>query len=135
MTFTNKLSLGFAAGAFGTVVWFILFVLMGKLGIGAALGLKMSPPPNMLILLYKQLVWGGIYGFLLILPVLERKWLVRGILLGVLATLVGWFYFIPARGGQTMGLNFGIAFPFISITLNSIWGAAAAWWYKMVTSR
>ena len=134
MTLSNKLSLGFAAGAFGTVVWFIFFMLMGKLGIGAALGLKMSPPPSILILLYKQLVWGGIYGFLLLVPVLENKWLIRGILLGVLATLAGWFYFIPARGGQMMGLNFGTAFPYVSIVLNAIWGAAAAWWYKLTTS-
>ena len=67
----RDLSLAFAAGAVGALANSIAVWLAGDHGLTAALGLKVAPELTA-AWLYPRLVWGGIWGLLLVLPILER---------------------------------------------------------------
>ena len=43
--------------------------------------------------LYKQMVWGGIWGFAFLIPILTRHWVLRGMVWGAAATAVALYVF------------------------------------------
>jgi len=125
MTAFRKPSIAFAAGAFGSIILFLIVYLLIAGGI-------MRVPANLAAsfqskaFLYRIIVWGGIWALALVLPVLEKQWWLRGIVLGVIVSLANMFYFTPSLQGAPALM---VAFLFI---LNMVWGFAAAFWYAHV---
>lgn len=119
----RRASILFAAGAFG-----------GLLNVGAIFLLKregISVPTPTLAFLYKQIAWGGLWGFAFFLPVYRHKWWARGFIIGMLPALVVLLYFLPLRGAGMFGLKLGPMVPALVIFLNAIvWGMGAAFWEK-----
>ena len=133
MEIWRKLSIGFAAGGLGAVANVLFVAAMAHLGLIAAMGISF-PPPALPGFLYKQVAWGGLWGFLLIAPVLTQSWLWRGLLIGLLASLGALFVFFPLhttgdQGPGVAGLNAGALTPVLVLLANSVWGLVAAWWY------
>ncbi len=137
----RKLSLGFAAGALGAVANVAFVAIVAGLGISAALDIQ-APRPPMPAFLYKQIVWGGLWGFLLVLPVLSGKWWQRGLILGLLASLVAMLIFLPRivmpptapfPSPGIFGLGWGAMMPVLILVANSVWGLVSAWWYARMT--
>lgn len=137
----QKLSHAFAAGAMGALANVAFVAIVGALGIVAALGIE-SPRPAMPAFLYKQIAWGGLWGFLLVLPWLKGNWWLRGLVLGLLASLVAMLYFIPRiqlppeaplDAPGYFGLGWGTLFPVLVLVANSVWGLVAAGWYARMT--
>jgi len=129
----RKLSNGFAAGSLGAVANVLFVAAMAHLGLIAAMGISF-PPPALPGFLYKQVAWGGLWGFLLIAPVLGRSWLWRGLLIGLLASVGTLFVFFPmhttaGQGPGMAGLNAGTLTPVLVLLANWVWGLVAAWWY------
>ena len=124
MDFAKKLSLAFAAGCVGTMVFY------AGLRLGMAVGVIKGPPGVMTTLaslgfLYKQIVWGGIWGFAFVIPVLTKMWWARGLIVGLLASLAAFFIFRPAPPP--------LPFIIIALVLNmGFWGLAAAYWNDKV---
>ncbi len=112
------LSCGFAAGAVGSLVLLFLIFGLHKLGKG---------PEVTTALIYKDIVWGGLWGLLLVLPVLSNRWWLRGIILGVLAGVVLMIFFMP--GGQAANIIQIIVIFIVHI----VWGLTAALWYKLTS--
>ena len=82
--------------------------------------------------IYSRLVWGGIFGLFLVLPVLTNSVLKRGLLLGLLPAAFQLFVVFPIFLKQRlMGLNHGLTTPLFVLFLNLLWGLAAAGWLKM----
>ncbi|MDJ0893634.1 MAG: hypothetical protein QNJ92_00715 [Alphaproteobacteria bacterium] len=135
MTLLQKLSLGFTAGALGAVANVVFVWLVVSAGIAAAAGITLPGPPPLPGFLYKQIVWGGLWGFLFVAPILSRSWWQRGLVVGLLASLVALFVFIPQTPLGTAGLNAGAMFPVLVLLANSVWGLAAAWWYARTAAR
>ena len=76
-------------------------------------------------LLYRQVTWGGIWGFVFLIPIpfLNRNWWLRGIVWGAAATAVALFVFkvVP----------FSVTNVIIGLVVNSgSWGQVASWLYK-----
>lgn len=122
MALLKRLSLAFAAGALGAVV------LYAVVRIGVAAGLMGSGGGRFTSLgfLYKQMVWGGIWGFAFLIPLLVGKWWARGLLVGLAASLVAMFVFMPSppRDVRIIGTV---------LVLNMVfWGLAAAYWNDKV---
>ncbi len=138
MNMWRKLSIAFAAGSLGALANVIFVAVVATLGITAALGID-SPKPPMPAFLYKQIAWGGLWGFVLVVPALTRSWWQRGLVLGVLASVVALLIFIPmiqfppdfkyASPGY-LGLGWGAMFPVLVLAANSVWGLVAAYWYE-----
>jgi hypothetical protein len=117
----RQLTLAFGAGAFGSIILALVAFVLARLGVPQGIGA--SSPPADLPFFYRLLVWGGIWGFLFVLPVLMRAWWLKGIVIGLLATAALIFFFSPAlQGAPAAQIGY-------IIVLNSIWGiAAGAWW-------
>jgi len=126
-----KLAIAFAAGAFGGLANSLALWLMGIGGITALLGVKVAPAltPGWL---YPRLVWGGIWGFLFVLPLLaKRGWMVRGAAFSLGPTLVQLFVVFPIKTPHgVLGLGLGTLMPLVVVTVNLVWGLAAAWLYR-----
>lgn len=122
----RRLSLAFAAGGVGVIVLIAFLWLLRESGAMASLGLKM-PAPKLPDFLYSRIVWGGIWAFLFVLPVMTRQWLLRGLVVGVLASLASIFYFNPAWKSAPF------TFVIVIFVANSIWGVAASGWYRAVS--
>lgn len=127
MALFRLLTLGFGAGAFGAVVLSVVYFALGRAGVPEMLGLPVSTP-KLPEALYRAIVWGGIWGLLFAIPVLNRASWFKGVIIGLLATAALVLYFAPPlRAGPPLGIVYAAA-------LNAIvWGLAAAFWWAVVS--
>lgn len=123
MHLARRLTLAFSCGAFGVLFLAAALLIISKSGLGPSIGMP-ATPPKMPEFLYGRMVWGGIWGFLLVLPFLTPRWVIRGIIFGLLASAASIFYFNP--GFQKAQVGFII----LILVVNMIWGVAAAGWYR-----
>ncbi|MBD2744895.1 hypothetical protein [Coleofasciculus sp. FACHB-1120] len=132
---SRKLTLVFAAGALGGLANSLAVWLFGVLGITAALGVKIAPAftPDWL---YPRIVWGGLWGFLLVLPFLRYPYWLRGIFYSLAPTLVQLLIVFPVKGNQgLLGLKLGVLTPLFVLFFNAIWGITAALWLKFIEEK
>ncbi len=142
MRFWQKMSLAFTAGAIGAVANVVFVAIVAAVGITALLGID-SPRPSMPAFLYKQVVWGGLWGLVLVLPLLRGKWWLRGLVLGFFASLATMLIFLPRiqlpagapfASPGLFGLGWGEMMPLLILVANSVWGLTAAWWYARMSA-
>jgi hypothetical protein len=127
---TKKISLVFAAGCFGGLLNSLAVWFFGELGITSALGVKIAPALTA-SWLYPRLVWGGIWGALFLLPLLQRQHFYRGLIFSLGPTIVQLFVVFPMKAHKgVMGLDLGMLTPVFVIVFNAIWGLAAAVWLR-----
>ena len=128
----RKISCGYVGGALGALVDSIDVWVLGKLGVLALLGVGLKPEFTA-GWLYPRLVWGGLWGLLLVLPFLKNRVLLRGMLMSLAPTAMVWFVMFPGMGKGMLGLGFGLLTPLVVLLLNFIWGMVAALWYRSGT--
>jgi hypothetical protein len=127
---SKNISMVFAAGCLGGLVNSLAVWIFGDLGINAALGVKIAPAltPQWL---YPRIVWGGIWGFLFLLPLVRSRILSRGIIFSLGPTLVQLFVVFPLKAGKGyMGLDLGTLTPLLVFIFNAIWGITTAIWLR-----
>jgi hypothetical protein len=130
--FFRELSVAFSAGCFGGFVNSLAVWFFGVIGITASLGVQIAPaltPPY----LYQKVVWGGIWGIILLLPILRASIWLRGILLSLGPTIVQLIIVFPIRLNKgLMGLELGQLTPLFVFVYNAIWGICAVAWMRWV---
>lgn len=129
MTTINFLSAAFAAGCVGGLANSVAVWGMGKTGITKAMGVSIAPDWSP-AWLYPRIVWGGLWGFLFLLPCCQGLsiW-ARGLLYSLGPTLVVLFIVFPLQAKKgVMGLELGKMTPVFALIVNAVWGLAAAWW-------
>lgn len=135
MNALTKLSLAYAAGTVGGLANGLVVWLFGYLGITAVMGVKIAPALTA-AMLYPRLVWGGLWGFLFLLPFLETSPVLRGIVFSVAPSLVQLFIVFPSKIPDGMlGLPLGAATPLFVLFFNIIWGIIASYWFHIVVER
>ncbi len=128
----TQISFAFSAGAAGGLANAITVWLFGALGITAAAGVQIAPaltPP----FLYQRIVWGGIWGMLLLIPLFIKRPALRVSALCIPPTLVQLFIVFPFmlhRG--MMGLELGAATPIFVVLFNLVWAAKAWYWHRIL---
>ncbi len=127
---TRRTSLAFAAGAIGALANSLVVWACGQLGVTAAAGVKIAPALTP-AWLYPRIVWGGLWGGLLLLPVLKRNAVLRGVVLSLLPTAATLLVFFPLKGKGLLGQQLGTLTPFFPLIFNAVWGAVAGWWYSV----
>lgn len=115
-----RLSLAFAAGAVGALANSLAVQLAGAMRPGA------GAPELTSAWLYQRLVWGGLWGLLLLLPVLRGRPMARGLLISLAPSLARLALFAPAAGAPAGALGVVLVFLF-----NAIWGIVAAYWFRV----
>jgi hypothetical protein len=130
--FVRGLTIVFASGALGGLVNSLAVWLFGMLGITAAAGVKIAPAltPEWL---YPRIVWGGLWGFLFLLPFLRHSLWLRGFIYSLAPTLVQLFVVFPLQAHQgSLGLQLGILTPIFVLFFNFIWGITTAFWLSFI---
>ena len=122
----KKLLIFFAAGCVGALANSITVWAFGNYGITKALGVSIAPALSS-SWLYPRIVWGGIWGLLFILPMLDSKLLRKGSILSLFPTAVQLFVVFPFKAGKGMaGLELGVFTPLLVLFFNWVWGIATA---------
>jgi hypothetical protein len=122
----KRLFIYFSAGCLGALANSLAVWLFGDMGITKLFGVSITPAltPNWL---YPRIVWGGIWGILFILPILNAKLILKGTVLSIAPTLVQLFIVFPYKADKGMaGLDLGLYTPFFVIFFNWIWGLVTA---------
>lgn len=121
----KKLLIFFAAGCVGALANSIAVWAFGHYGITKALGVTLAPAlsPSWL---YPRIVWGGIWGLLFMLPMLDSKLLRKGSILSLFPTAVQLFMVFPKAGKGMAGLELGMLTPLLVLFFNWVWGIATA---------
>ena len=126
----RKISLVFAAGVLGALLNSLAVWGFGELGINKALGVKIAPKLTAAFL-YPRLTWGGIWGMLFLLPMMQSSIWYRGLIYSLGPTLVQLFVVFPMKAQKgVMGFELGTLTPLIVVVFNAIWGWTAAIWLR-----
>jgi len=122
----KKLLIYFAAGCLGAFVNSIAVWLFGSFGITRSFGVSIAPSLTA-SWLYPRIVWGGIWGLLFILPMLQSKLLRKGALLSLFPTAVQLFFIFPLKAKKGMaGIDLGLLTPVFVLFFNWVWGFVTA---------
>jgi len=125
----RALLLAFAAGCAGGLANGFIVWLFGYLHITAILGVNLAPDFT-LAWLYPRIVWGGIWGFLFLLPVLSGTYLARGLLLSIGPSIGQLFIVFPALAQGYLGIKLGILTPLFVLIFNAVWGIVGIYLYQ-----
>ena len=122
----KKLLICFAAGCLGALVNSLVAWQAGQLGIAHWAGVAIAPAlsPGWL---YPRIVWGGLWGLLFFLPMLNAKPLAKGTLLSLAPTAFQLFFVFPYKAHHgVMGVGLGMWTPIYVLVVNGVWGIATA---------
>ena len=109
--------------------------LLGFVGITTALDVNIAPQLSV-AWLYPRIVWGGLWGFLFLIPLFGNSPLLRGVTYSLGPILVMLFVVFPIKLGKgVMGLDLGILTPLLVILANVSWGVVTSYWLTWVESR
>ncbi len=129
----RRATLAFGSGAFGGLINSLTVWLFGLIGITGLLGVKLAPALNP-EWLYPRLVWGGLWGFLFLIPIYslaDRPGWLRGIVYSLAPTLVQLFLVFPFKDKGLLGLSLGLLTPVFVLLLNAVWGVSTAFWLHL----
>lgn len=115
----RKLPIVFASGAFGGFVEALTYYIFSLTGIVTLFGMPAVSgwKPEMV---YRPVVWGGLWGIVFFIPLLDEIYILKGVILSLLPTLAAWFIFIPAR--MPVNMRPGLRGLLLIIVQNAIWG-------------
>ena len=129
----------FLAGFIGAAFYCLTAWSFGNWGVTSLAGVTLAPTLS-LPWIYKNLVWGGLWGlayFLLVgSPRSRRRWIRKGLLISLLPTLAQLFYFFPyATPYGQMGIKLGIMTPFFILLYNFVWGFFTGMFTRLLWGR
>ncbi|BDA46518.1 hypothetical protein COCOBI_08-6120 [Coccomyxa sp. Obi] len=128
------LSVAFAAGALGGFFNFLIAPLFGALHITTALGVHIAPA-LVKADLYSKVFWGGIWGFLFILPLRKyiKSWWARAFIFGLFPSAVQMFLVFPnATPFGIGGIGLGKLTPLFVIIFNTLgWSLPGYFWFRL----
>ena len=122
----KKLLVFFAAGCVGALANSLTVWLFGHQGITRSIGVSMSPAlsPEWL---YPRIVWGGLWGLLFMLPMLNSRLFAKGSVLSLLPTAVQLFVVFPFVAHKGIaGMKLGLYTPAVVLFFNWVWGMVTA---------
>jgi hypothetical protein len=126
----NNLSLVFAAGLFGGLVNCLIVWLLGRLGIPQTLGVQIAPPLT-IDFIYPELVWGGLWGLLFLIPLGRLSFPVKGAVISLIPSMVQLFLLFPLKAHKgLLGLQLGALTPLVVLIYTALWGIPAGLWLK-----
>lgn len=123
----NSIAVAFAAGSGGGLATILTVWFCGLIGLTTAFGVAIRPPLASAII-YNMVVWGGIFGFLFLLPFMRGSILQRGLLFGLAPSIVKCVIVFPLKDQAGMlGMQLGTLTPVFVLIFNSVWGVVTAW--------
>ncbi|MFW6011297.1 MAG: hypothetical protein ACOC8Q_02180 [Desulfosalsimonas sp.] len=121
----NKLFVYFTAGCIGALASSLVAWFFGDIGIIKMAGVAISPQLTK-GWLYQEIIWGGIWALLFILPIFKSRLLLKGTLLSLIPSLAELLFFLPEGGNGMGGMELGSLTPVFVLFFNWIWAVVAA---------
>lgn len=121
----NKLFVYFTAGCIGALASSLVAWFFGDIGITKMAGVAISPRLTT-GWLYQEIIWGGIWALLFILPLFKSRPLLKGTLLSLIPSLAELLFFLPEGGNGMGGMELGSLTPVFVLFFNWIWAVIAA---------
>ncbi len=122
----RKLAVFFSAGALGGLINSLMVWGFGIEKITRHFGVMIAPHLSP-AWLYPRIVWGGIWGFVFILPFYASKPFRKGLILSLFPTLVQLLVVFPFQAHKGyLGLELGMLTPVFVLLFNAAWGITAA---------
>lgn len=122
-TLLKNFALAYSAGTLGGIANFLFGFAMTALGVFSALGISLPAPP-MPAGLYQRMVWSGLWGAMLFLPI-SGGIIARGFWIGLGPTLVAGLIVFPARMHKGLfAVELSPLMPVVIILFNWVWGIA-----------
>jgi hypothetical protein len=116
----RSLALAFAAGCGGAGIRALAMWGFAQAGWTVLVGSHSALQPGAL---YPRIVWGGLWGFLFLMPLARKSFWIGGLLAGLIVTLVQWVL-LPLWWHHS--LHFDLMPLLNALLLNLIWGLATA---------
>lgn len=114
----------FAAGCLGALIQCVVMWLLARYGITHSLNVSL-PGSISPAWLYPRIVWGGLWGFLFLLPILTSSVFVRSFVIALIPTGVQLFIIYPLYEHKGVaGLSLGILTPFVVLFSYWVWSLA-----------
>jgi hypothetical protein len=127
----KKLLLCFSAGCLGALANSLTVWFFGDYGISKSMGVAIAPALSP-AWLYPRIVWGGLWGLLFVLPVLNARASAKGTILSLFPTLFQLLVVFPYETGYGMfGLKLGMLTPALVFFFNWVWGIITALTIKL----
>ena len=137
MTLYKNLSIAFAAGALGGLLAGALLWLLIASGVAAAWHVHMVVPHRAHTIeemFYREMIWGGVFGLLMVLPILKSKWFIRGLVYALVPFLVMGLWIYPSIDGiGYFGVNIGHWAWALILIVYAFWGIVTALWYRYLS--
>lgn len=114
----------FAAGCLGALIQVLVMWLCTRYGVTHSLhvGITGSLAPSWI---YPRIIWGGMWGFLFLLPILTSSVFARSFVIALIPTGVQLFIIYPFYEGRGIGgLNLGMLTPFVVLFFFWVWSLA-----------
>ncbi len=122
-SFLNSFALAYSAGTLGGIANFLFGACLLSFGVLTALGISLPAPPFPASL-YQRMIWGGIWGAMLFLPI-GGNIVSRGFWIGLGPTLIAGLVIFPARLGKGFfAIELSPLMPIVILCFNWVWGMA-----------
>jgi hypothetical protein len=122
----KNILLVFAAGCLGALIQIAAMNLANHYGLIHSLGVQLSSSysPHWI---YPRIVWGGLWGFIFLLPLLASSVFLRSIVLCLIPTAAQLFIFYPFYENKGVaGMSLGMLTPFVVLFFYWLWAFTTA---------
>lgn len=126
MSLLQRAALYFAAAAVGGLAVVLTVWAFGQIGVADLFGVKIKPELAK-GLIYKQMVWGGIWGLIFLLPIKIKPLWLRGLVMTLFPVVAAVALLLPMRGAGFLGLELGKWAPVYIYLVNTPWGLVTAY--------
>ncbi len=127
----RKLSLAYAAGSLAALAACLLLWLLGREGVTGWLSVSL-PWGLDIYRLYPRLIFGGLCGLLLVLPLASGQLYLQALLMALAPAAYILLVYFPRAGRGLLGVAYGPLTPLLVGLLCLLWGFAAVAWYRLV---
>ncbi|MFT4552097.1 MAG: hypothetical protein ACI9S8_000719 [Chlamydiales bacterium] len=128
--FFKSLSLTFAAGCLGGLLNSLAIWISGTTELTAHFNVNIIPAMTT-DWLYPRIIYGGLWGFLFLLPFLKRSYLFRGLIYSLAPSAVQLLIILPFCEHQGfLGTKLGDMTPVFVLGVNGIWGISSGLWLQ-----
>jgi len=126
MTLLQKAALYFTSAALGGLAVVLTVWAGGQYGVADLFGVAIKPQLAKGFI-YKQMVWGGIWGLIFLLPLAIKPLWLKALVLTLAPVIVALTIFFPKGGLGMMGLERGTLTPLYIYLVNIPWGLVTAY--------
>lgn len=129
----KSVAIGFTSGAIGGIANVVFLAII------ALIGLQSFVDPGNLTtfkaFLYKQMVWGGLWGIIMAIIYIPKNWILRGIIFGLITAAVVFLVVLPMKGAGIAGLEKGTHIPLLVLGADLTWGIVTSFFVSYFYSK